>query len=934
MQAVINNDLERCLSLVEIGDTLIKSSKYETALQYYLKALNDLTRLHARETDQLLIETTIKFVQIFPDYMEHSDTDQTVSILKEAISRANFLNNLPSLALLKIHQADIEISRDRHKAAKRVFDEAWSIAQSTNSPSLKRSAGFFKTYFLASEGRFRDAVEMYEETVPDVEELSQNRLPLRTMTLVASCYKCLGQVSQGLGMMNALLRYCRELGKLFYSCRVRFQIGEALLDIRQVEESINILEIAKEETLQGENLRARLNCTLYLACAYYLRNDFTRSTQTLREYIDLCNRTRIRAWYTDAWMVLCLAMEEGKLSRIEGFCLEKEIKHLIGVNNVYGKGLGYKYQAIYQKRNSECPEEVIKSYGHAVKWLEKSGHVIRLAQVRAELAREYLSIGKESKAVDLAMKAYTVLFPINKDLFPEDLKKLVHDQSHDGHLLGEILKFGREFVTIRDTKMLVQNILSSVNRVTGAERGALFLLNEGGTSGNLSLRASKNITLEDIERTEFNHSMKLIEKTAATGQGNIMKNGSANNSALNSGHSILSSICMPLILRDKVIGVLYHDNQLFHSYFKDSDFEILSYFAAQAAIALDNAQAYEEIQALNKTLSEEKEYYKEQHLGDIQFKDFIGNSPAIKRVFAQIQKVSGTDATVLIQGDTGVGKEVVARTIHSASLRCNKPFIRVDLSTLAESLMVSELFGHEKGAFTGAATRRVGRFELADKGTIFLDEIGNMSIEVQARLLRVLQSGEFERIGGMETIRSDFRILAATNRDLRKEVRAGRFREDLFFRLNVFPVLVPPLRDRKDDIPALAHYFLDMHTKKMGKFIKKIPQVELDKLQEYNWPGNVRELENIIERGVILGSGNSISLPELGVDVQDNLSTRKGITLEDNERLHILWALEQTNGKVYGLGGASELLDIHHNTLYSRMKKLGIRRKSPVFHSR
>jgi len=381
---------------------------------------------------------------------------------------------------------------------------------------------------------------------------------------------------------------------------------------------------------------------------------------------------------------------------------------------------------------------------------------------------------------------------------------------------------------------------------------------------------------------------------------------------------------MPLILKDKTLGVLYHDNQLFHSYFKDSDFEILSYFAAQAAIALDNAQAYEKIQTLNKKLNEEKEYYKEQHLGDIQFKDFIGNSLAIRRVFAGIEKVARADATVLILGETGVGKEVVARAIHAASPRRDRPFIRVDLSTIAESLMISELFGHEKGSFTGATARRVGRFELADTGTIFLDEIGNISMEVQARLLRVLQSREFERIGGMETIQSDFRVLVATNRDLQAEVRAGRFREDLYFRLNVFPIVVPPLRDRKDDIPSLADYFMDMHAKKMGKILEQLALPELERLCKYSWPGNVRELENIIEREAILNSGEEITFSELQAGHQTELFTPKATTLAEVERLHILWALEQANGKVYGPGGASELLDINHNTLYSRMKKLGI----------
>jgi transcriptional regulator with GAF, ATPase, and Fis domain len=280
----------------------------------------------------------------------------------------------------------------------------------------------------------------------------------------------------------------------------------------------------------------------------------------------------------------------------------------------------------------------------------------------------------------------------------------------------------------------------------------------------------------------------------------------------------------------------------------------------------------------------------------------------------------------MIIGETGAGKELVARAIHRYSGRKDKPFIRVHCSALPESLIPSELFGHEKGAFTGATQRRIGRFELADGGTLFLDEIGDLSLDIQVRLLRVLQSKEFERVGGSETLSSDFRLVVATNSDLEKKVKEQNFRADLYYRLAVFPIYVPPLRERKEDIPLLAHYFLQIYSKKRGKKFSKIPDSEIEKLFLYDWPGNVRELENIIERGTILNSGPIFSVPELGTHHSQFSSYDGNVTLKENERRHILQTLKKTGWKVRGRGGAAELLDLPPSTLAFRMKKLGIQR--------
>jgi transcriptional regulator with GAF, ATPase, and Fis domain len=388
--------------------------------------------------------------------------------------------------------------------------------------------------------------------------------------------------------------------------------------------------------------------------------------------------------------------------------------------------------------------------------------------------------------------------------------------------------------------------------------------------------------------------------------------------------AIRACICVPMRLREAIVGVLYLDNRIFPSAFAPEDIPVLDYFAAQASIAMENARAYSLLQTRYLKQKEELQHHERQYLERLHFDEMVGQSAAIRRVFAQIDSVAATDATVLIHGETGVGKELVARAIHRSSLRKEGPFIRVNCSAFSEHLIASELFGHEKGAFTGASQTHLGRFELAHGGTLFLDEIGDIPSAVQVRLLRVLQSHEFERVGGQTTLHSDFRLMVATNRDLLAAVSAGSFRQDLYYRLNVFPIEVPPLRARGEDIPLLAAYFLNKYAGQHGKQVAPIPAKLAARLAAYPWPGNVRELENYVERAVILSSGDRLQLPVAGLEAAAVNEAVSMVSHAENERRHIIRALKQVGGRVAGPGGAAELLELHPNTLRYRIKKLGI----------
>jgi formate hydrogenlyase transcriptional activator len=341
--------------------------------------------------------------------------------------------------------------------------------------------------------------------------------------------------------------------------------------------------------------------------------------------------------------------------------------------------------------------------------------------------------------------------------------------------------------------------------------------------------------------------------------------------------------------------------------------------------------SYQRIEELNAQLSQEKLYLEDEIRSERLFEDIIGRSRTLSRVLREIETVAPTDSTVLILGETGSGKELMARAIHQLSARREQAFVKLNCAAIPTGLLESELFGHEKGAFTGAISQRVGRFELASRGTVFLDEVGEIPLELQPKLLRVLQEREFERLGSSRTLRTDARLIAATNRDLTALVEEQKFRQDLFYRLNVFPIQVPPLRERREDIPMLVRHFAQQFGRRMKKTIETIPAETMDALTRYDWPGNIRELQNLIERAVILSTGSTLEVPIGSLSSRRSASAPPKVTetLEQAERRHIIDALEATNWVIGGAGGAAARLGMKRSTLQFRMRKLAIE-KPPV----
>jgi formate hydrogenlyase transcriptional activator len=404
----------------------------------------------------------------------------------------------------------------------------------------------------------------------------------------------------------------------------------------------------------------------------------------------------------------------------------------------------------------------------------------------------------------------------------------------------------------------------------------------------------------------------------------------------------VKSMChLPLIGRERVLGVLSlaRDRE---SAFGEEDAGFLGQVANQIALAVENAIAYGEIASLKDKLAQEVVYLQDEIRTELKFEEIVGNSDVLRRVLAELETVAPTDSTVLIYGETGTGKELIARAIHNLSSRNSNAFVKLNCAAIPTGLLESELFGHEKGAFTGAIAQRVGRFELANCGTVFLDEVGEIPLELQPKLLRVLQEREFERLGSTRTLRTDARLIAATNRDLTAMVAEQKFRTDLYYRLNVFPVRVPPLRERREDIPLLVRHFAQQFSRRMNRNIETIPSETMSTLVRYDWPGNIRELQNVIERAVIVSNGLILKVPldELrtrippaepfnGRSAPEDAGNMRGV-LDEAERQQILAALKQSKWVVAGPKGAAARLGMKRSTLQAHMQKLGIRGSNHV----
>ena len=497
-----------------------------------------------------------------------------------------------------------------------------------------------------------------------------------------------------------------------------------------------------------------------------------------------------------------------------------------------------------------------------------------------------------------------------------------------------VLELTNNIVSNLDLKDLLQAITLNVRKVMECRGVAVSLPDPKDNSlrlfaldipGNLKLQTGHQISMRSTLQA-FETKAPVVTKQLSLASFVELEPGPLSHPPEEAMRDVLAecgrSFCdVPLIARNRVLGVLTLGRSDEDAFDADS-VQFIMHAAGQVAIAIENALAYQKIEELNAKLAEEKIYLEEEIRTELDFEGIVGQSPGLREVLNLVETVAPADTTVLLRGETGTGKERIARAIHERSRRKERTFVKLNCAAIPSGLLESELFGHERGAFTGAISQKIGRFELAHQGTLFLDEIGDIPLELQPKLLRALQEREFERLGSTQTRKVDVRVVAATHRDLERMIEERQFRSDLYYRLNVLPIHIPPLRERPEDIPLLVRYFTQKYARRMQKEIDTIPAAALRKLMRWHWPGNVRELENLVERAVVLtrGSALAITVPEL---------TKRGavqpkVEEAPAERERILRILKETEGRVSGPDGAAMRLGLKRTTLISRMKKLGI----------
>ncbi|MCD4721684.1 MAG: sigma 54-interacting transcriptional regulator [Desulfobacula sp.] len=847
---------------------------------------------------------------------------QQRQLLSRALKFSKKLNDPARLCRVDLHLAQVAKREGDYEQSGKLNQEAWEIAKKLNNENLYRQAALFTSDFLFWQGYISEAVKRYEDAIGDLEQFPADAPTLIGCATLGWCYGICGQTARGISLIEEVRKKAKKQ-KFFHVIRYTDIMSVlTLFDARRLKEAeifLNNFFSNPKKDFGNYELWAGYASKAFIL---YTQNDL----QGCYEYqTKAYNKSKEFGWFhhRGPWNFDYMAALEDAGLIHPAMNYESEVNRLNDWPDIYMKGVGLRYQAQRMLKEGLSLDTILPKLEKSIELLTESGAKIELAHAQILLARLKIKVGIETQARDLLNEAWLVVSGINPTLFPQELKPYVEEDQKEDYFLSILFDVGDAIGTVRSHKRLLERIINLVLKVTKAGRGGIFLF---GQDNELSLMASRNLDIAILESQEFKLSYNMVNEVFQKGREITYEGDTADqNEPQHFGTGW--RIAFPIKRQDHILGVIYLDNDLLWAIPPKECLLVLKVIASQVAVALENAEAYEEIARLKERLEDETRFYREEFDCLPNNSDIIGKSNIIQDVLIQIKKVSPTDSSVLIVGETGVGKELVAKALHRQSNRRDGPFIPVNCAALDPGLIASELFGHEKGAFTGASRLRRGRFELADGGTLFLDDIDTLPSEIQAKILRTLQEKEFERVGADKTISSNFRLLAATNQNLEEMIEKGLFRRDLYFRLKVFPIHIPPLRERKKDIPLLALHFLDQLNNKFGKKIKGLKKHHINKLLDYEWIGNVRELKHIMERAVILSEGENLELPDLIPARRNEIPDDNIMTMKDMERKHVLKALKQCGGRVSGKGGAAEILDIKPTTLYARIRKLEIHKK-------
>jgi transcriptional regulator with GAF, ATPase, and Fis domain len=901
-----------------------RTGQKEKALAYYDRlfqafAETDPTEATAEDfLDSVMGITTITMMRMA--------VDEQVRLLSRAEKLAGRYKKNSYLPMIKLYLGRLYQDAGNTAKAARYIAAALKLMQESADPAVLRSASPLVSEYLVWKGMFSEATLRYEEMVGDVEKFGESEAVLMSSQIIGLGHVLCGRVARGLGMIDAVRTKARTLGFVNVARLCDTNNALCLLELDKIPEAAELLRgllSVPGDTLGPHNLWIVSDCMAYVHC---INQRYQAAFESMEKAYEL-SRSIGRTCNVSSWRFQVLSILESKNLVSDTINFDSELKQVLSSDNVYLKGVAFRHKALCGMKRGVPGKEVLAHLFESERRLEQSGAQIQLARTRVALADYFRKQRKQKDAEYYLAKALSFLSAIDRDLVPRDLLEFLPREEKMEFMIERLTRINESLGTTRDASSFLDRVLNVAMDFTLAMRGAFMIADKD----RIRIIASRNLDASsfgsDTDKVgsivlhAVRKGMELIDvevewkKLAPDAPPRVPLPG--------------SMICMPARLGETVYGYLCLDNRLGNKHFSVDELPFLRMLCSQIAVGLADIRLHEELKEQRDRFEDENIYYKrEMGIADATA-EIVGESGAMKSVLAQIRDVASTGSCVLILGETGVGKELVAKAVHTLGRNAKGPFISVNLATLPPDLVASELFGHEKGAFTGAHQQTKGRFELADGGTIFLDEIGETPLNVQVKLLRVLQENTFERLGSARPIKSNFVVVAATNKDLLIEVQNKTFREDLYYRLNVFPIIIPPLRERKEDIAVLARYFLDKFTRKLGKHVRQIPPHEMRKLIDYHWPGNVRELQHVIERAVILSDGQRVVFPELRVASGKTTSATRSsdsLTLAETIRRRVEEVLRSTRWRVGGPQGAARILGLKPTTLFALMKRYGIER--------
>jgi transcriptional regulator with GAF, ATPase, and Fis domain/tetratricopeptide (TPR) repeat protein len=915
-EETVRLELELVRHALEVGDR-------EAAWERLFSVLNRLsTSSRTQHSDAMLPRTTLELSDL-AFAMGRGFGDLSM-LLQKALDAAERIGDKRSGALIKLHLGRLYYFGEKRHAAVAAFAEGKAEVEALGDQDiLTRSAEFLGLYYFV-QGMFSDAIGHFETAV-QVFESDKSHVVMNPSAPIwlGYCAAYMGEFHRAIGILDYYRRLSVEKGDHSLGVTIRAVLGIVLLLAKKKQEAAYHLSGCLKESIKTKNSLALYFTRGGLAYHHCLEGRLDETRRLLGEAItEGAAAGLVRQYASPMVLEMLFEIHRSGLPLIPGLGFQREVVRILDEPNLHLKGVALRLRAMERADRGEDPRHVMADLEASEKFLTTTGTPVQLAMTRIEMIRLKLGQGEHAAARELAQKAWMTLSGYGEGFFPDDLRHLLQLRNQTcltpekrEELTTQFIDIIKDLVPTADLESLLSRTVAATNRYFGAERGGIFWFSGRRTTSEPSLRAARNLTQGDVVSESFRPILALIRKAYTENKPCVR---SLYKPSLVPG-ATKAILCVPFDVEGFTRGVLYHDNSYLDGCFDFLNTSQLVKMAQYLSTYIGQIHRYSvrlERGAADITVQLER----------LNTPEMVYQSSKLQKILSQADQIAASESTVLILGETGVGKELLASRIHRMSRRRENALVILDPTTIPEGLVESELFGHEKGAFTGADRQKKGRMELAHQGTLFIDELGEIPKSIQVKLLRVLQEKTLMRIGGTQTIHSDFRLIAATNRDLSEEVAAGHFREDLYYRLNVVPISLPPLRERREDVPLLAGHFVDRFAAKYDRPELVLTPEDEARLQAYDWPGNVRELRNVIERAVILSTGNHLEL-----DLPTGKRSFSGHpfadlpTLDELQRRYISFVLERTNGRIGGPEGAAQVLGMKRTSLNSRMKQLGIR---------